>query len=99
MSTKLGEDLLSGFDRNTLVEVCSNKDLSVNGSKLQLSKRILKEYSWNDLQRSLLTVDRLQWWQLLFLRPMLPSGATRNGILKDELVLAVFKQIQRTFNS
>ncbi|MGH2637684.1 MAG: hypothetical protein ACRDF4_00085, partial [Rhabdochlamydiaceae bacterium] len=99
MGTKLGESLLSGFDRNTLVEVCSNRDLSVNGSKLELSKRILKEYSWNDLQRSLFTVGRLQWWQLLFLRTMLPSGATRNDILKDELVSEVFKQIQRTFNS
>ena len=95
----LGERVLLGFDRATLVQVCGNKDLSMNGSKAKLTKRILKEYSWNDLQRSLFTVDRLQWWQLLFLRPMLPSGAARNDILKDELVFEVFKQIQPTFNS
>lgn len=71
----------------------------MNGSKSNLTKRILKKYSWNDLQRILFTVDKLQWWQLLLLRPMLPSGATKKDIINNEMVSKVFKQIRSTYNS
>ena len=87
------------MNRNALTELCKERNLSTYGSKIELARRILKAYSWNELLRILFTTDRLEWWQLLFLRPMMESSATRKEILDDEFVSAVFKEIHKTFNS
>src|SRR5487761_143967 len=95
----LGEKLLSDKDRNALAEFCKDRNLSTYGTKIELAKRIVNAYSWNELLRILFTIDGLEWWQLLFLRPMMKSGATRKEILDDEFVTTVFKEILKSFNS
>lgn len=85
--------------RDVLVSLCKNRNLPTGGSKTELTKRILDSYEWSELLSLLLTVDRMEWWQLLFLRPMLTSVTTRKGILDHKIVLDVFKEIRRTFRS
>ena len=79
--------------------MCKIRKLPVGGAKNERMKRILDDCPWEELLPILLSTDRLEWWQLLFLQPILMSGASREEILESKFVATVLKDVRRTFDS
>ena len=64
--------------------ICKVLNLPAEGSKSKLTKRILDDCPSEDLLPILVSVDRLEWWRLLFLQAMLTTGASRKEILREQ---------------
>jgi len=54
----------------------------VSGSKSDLEARAMEAYDWDDLLSSIFKF--LEWWQLMFLCPLLRRGCSKKDIRKDE---------------
>lgn len=77
-----------------LVQLCGPNLARSLATKKELVGRVLEANSWDELLSSIVNMDKLSWWQVLFLKCLSDGPKTKKEVLESTLVGSVLSKVK-----